>query len=60
MNMSKLVNENIIISEPGDTPGLIKLMADGFSNLDISVSRIIYNHPKKPLLNSVYSINKVD
>lgn len=60
MNMSKLVDENIIVSEPGDTPGLVKLMADGFSNLDISVSRIIYNHPTKPLLNSVYSINKVD
>lgn len=60
MNISKLVNENIIISEPRDTPGLVKLMADGFSNLDIKISRIIYNHPKKPLLNSVYSINKVD
>lgn len=60
MNMSKLVDENIIISEPNDTPGLVKLMADGFSNLDINISRIIYNHPQKPLLNSVYSINKVD
>jgi hypothetical protein len=60
MNISKLVNENIIISEPRDTPGLVKLMADGLANLDIEISRIIYNHPKKPLLNSVYSINKVD
>jgi len=60
MNISKLVDENIIISEPRDTPGLVKLMADGLANLDIQISRIIYNHPKKPLLNSVYSINKVD
>lgn len=60
MNISKLVDENIIISEPRDTPGLVKIMADGFSNLDINISRIIYNHPKNPLLNSVYSINKTD
>ncbi len=59
MSMAKIVENNLIISTPADTSSLITRVTDDFANLGVRIDRVIFNHPKKPFLNSVFSINKV-
>ncbi len=59
MNLAQLAEENILVCQPSDNTKMIGLMTQGFANLNIKLSCIIYNHPEKPFLKSVYSYNSI-
>lgn len=56
MNLAHQVQYNIIVSVPQNSTKLAEKVADGFSNLGVTIDKVIYNHPKKPILNSIYSV----
>lgn len=59
MNLSKIVDQNIVVAIPYDTVSQIERITNDFANLDVKIDRVIFNHSRKPFLNSIYSVNKV-
>lgn len=57
--LARVIEQTIIVTVPQDTDSNIQLAISGLRSLEITPKRIIFNHPKKALLNSVYSITDV-
>ncbi len=56
LNLARLISTIVMVTTPKDSEANITLLMNGLKGVGVTISHVIFNHPQKRLLNSVYSI----